>query len=124
MRRIVVYCLFLLSALSVSAGVDNIYRLLYDLKQLGSTPTIVEQQGSYTRFQLTDSTTLEVYESLNDIVVMTVCAPQCSSRAGVYNKEGELLFPIEPSVTSIFPLATMDKESGSLEWTDNDTWEY
>ena len=124
MRRVVVYTLFLLFSLSAFAEEENIYQLIYDLKQLGGTPTMVEKQGNYTRFQLTDSTTLEVYESLNDIVVFTVCAPQCSSRVGVYNKDGKLLFRIEPTITSVFPLATMDKASGRIDWTDNDTWEY
>jgi len=125
MRRVVVYGLFLLFSFSAFAeGGKNIYQLIYDLKQMGGNPTVVEKQGNYMRFQLTDSATLEIYESLNDIVVMTVCAPQCSSRAGVYNKEGEFLFSLDPSVSSIFPLATMDKDTGSITWVDNDTWEY
>ena len=83
------------------------------------------QEGPYTRAILTDSTmTLEYYEYTEDsaLVVLTVCAPQCSSCARIYNKEGEVTREIMPPFTSIFPLAHI--EDGQLKWEDNDTWEY
>ena len=100
--------------------------LLTNLMQLGGQPQVVEKDGPYQRIALTDSTSLEVYEGSDTIyVIMTVCAPQCSSCARVYNKEWEYLFPLEPPFQSVFPLATFtDKATGRIEWTDNNTWNY
>ena len=98
--------------------------LIANLFRLGGKPEVLEQSGSYTRVALTDSTSLEIFEGDSIIVVMTACAPQCSSRARVYNKEWTLFRNIKPTVTSIFPLASIDKESGQLTWSDNDNWEY
>ncbi len=94
------------------------------LFQIGGKPSAVEHEGAYTRYALTDSATLEVYDGDSIRVVMTVCAPQCSSCARVYNKEGELIEQITPPLRSVFPLATMDKQTGRITWTDNDEWEY
>ena len=76
------------------------------------------------RIALTDSTTLEIYEGDSILVVMTACAPQCSSCARVYNKEWRLIRTITPPFQSIFPLASINKETGIIEWSDNDKWEY
>lgn len=93
------------------------------LFKLGNEPQVVVQEPPYTRVALTDSTTLEYYEYTDSaLVVLTVCAPQCSSCARIYNKEGEVIRTITPPFTSIFPLATI--ENGQLVWKDNDTWEY
>ena len=99
-------------------------RIVSDLNKMGAHPSVVEEQGAYMRIQLTDSATLDIYEADNYLVVMTICAPQCSSCARIYNKVGEFLFPLEPTIQSIFPLATMDKETGRIVWTDNNTWSY
>lgn len=98
--------------------------LLTDLIQLGGEPKVLVQEGSYEKIALTDSTTLEVYESDSILVVLTACAPQCSSVARVYNKEGQVLHSIEPPIRTIFPLATIDPTTGQLIWTNNDNWEY
>ena len=98
--------------------------LIANLFRIGGNPTVVEQDGAYTRMELTDSVYLEVYEADSVLVVMTACAPQCSSRARVYNKEWTLYRNVQPTVTSIFPLASIDKKNGQLTWSDNDTWEY
>ncbi len=99
--------------------------LIADLFQIGGTPTVVEKEGSYERIALTDSTTLEVYQGTDSIfVVMTACAPQCSSCARIYNKEWQLISSPTPPFTSIFPLATIDKATGRILWKDNDTWSY
>ena len=98
--------------------------LIADLYPLGGNPQVVEQTEQYERIALTDSTTLEVFKSDSITVVFTACAPQCSSRARVYNKEWQLIAEPQAPFISIFPLATMDKETGRIEWTDNDTWEY
>ena len=97
--------------------------LLAHLFQLGGNPHVVYQDGPYERVALTDSTTLEVYRGEDSIlVVMTACAPQCSSCARIYNKEWQLIQTVTPPFTSIFPLATI--ENGHIVWKDNDNWEY
>ena len=98
--------------------------LIANLFRLGGNPTVTEQDGAYTRVALADSVFLEVYEADSVLVVMTACSPQCSSRARVYNKEWTLYRNLQPTVTSIFPLASIDKKTGQLSWTDNDDWEY
>jgi hypothetical protein len=99
--------------------------LIADLFAMGGTPHVVEHQGAYEKIVLTDSTSLEIYENPDTyLVVMTACAPQCSSCACVYNKEWKPLQTLTPPFTSIFPLATINKETGAIEWTDNDTWNY
>ena len=96
--------------------------LIPDLFQLKGHPEVVESVGPYTRVQLTDSATLEVYESDSIKVVFTVCAPQCSSCARIYNKEWQLIATPQSPTPSVFPLATI--ENGQIVWKDNDTWEY
>ena len=96
--------------------------LLSDLIHVGGNPHVEYQEGAYERIALTDSTTLEVYKSDSIAVVLTVCAPQCSSCARIYNKEGELLSTPTSPTPSIFPLAHI--ENGQIVWTDNDTWSY
>jgi len=99
--------------------------LLPHLSQMGTPAEVLEHDGAYSRYALPDSSTLEVFECQDSlIVVMTVCAPQCSSCARVYNKEWNLIRTITPTISTVFPLATMDKKSGQITWSDNDTWEY
>ena len=98
--------------------------LIASLLKVGGKPEAVETEGAYTKYALTDSATLEIYEADTIYVVITVCAPQCSSCARVYNKDGELIEQITPPLRSVFPLATMDKQTGRITWTDNDEWEY
>ena len=99
--------------------------MLTNLRQIGGNPQVIEQDGPYEKVALTDSTTLEVFlASDSAIVVMTSCAPQCSSCARVYNKEWKPVRAITPPFSSIFPLAVMDKKTGHIAWSDNDTWEY
>ena len=96
--------------------------LLVDLFSLGGQPRVIEQEGNYERIALTDSTTMEIYQGDSILVVFTACAPQCSSRARIYNKEWQLLKTLEPPFSSIFPLATI--ENGKIVWKDNNTWNY
>ncbi len=96
--------------------------LLTELFQLGGTPQVIERAENYERIALTDSTTMEVYKGDSIFVVMTVCAPQCSSCARIYNKEWKLIATPQPPFSSVFPLATI--ENGHIIWKDNDTWEY
>ena len=85
---------------------------------------MIEENGPYTRVLLTDSTTMEVYEADSIVVVLTACAPQCSSCARIYNKEWQLLRVVQPPFTSVFPLATIEPQTGRIIWKDNDSWEY
>ncbi|MBQ9603181.1 MAG: hypothetical protein IJR42_05170 [Paludibacteraceae bacterium] len=97
--------------------------ILADLFQVGGNPQVVYQDGAYERIALTDSTQMEVYKGADSIlVVLTACAPQCSSCARVYNKEGQLIAIPQSPTPSIFPLATI--ENGRIVWKDNDNWEY
>lgn len=97
--------------------------ILADLFQVGGNPQVVYQDGAYERVALTDSTQLEVYKGTDSIlVVLTACAPQCSSCARIYNKEWKLIATPQSPTPSIFPLATI--ENGRIVWKDNDNWEY
>lgn len=96
--------------------------LLLDLVSMGTRPQILEQDSVYEKIALTDSTTLEVYKGDTVLVVFTACTPQCSSIARVYYKKEWT--PIQPPFESVFPLATIDRKTGRIQWTDNDTWEY
>ena len=97
--------------------------ILADLFQVGGNPHVVYQDGAYERIALTDSTQLEVYKGTDSIlVVLTACAPQCSSCARVYNKEWQLIAMPQSPTPTIFPLATI--ENGRIVWKDNDNWEY
>lgn len=118
--------LLVLPPLSIWAGTNLFQQFLTDIKATGGTAHIVEEHGNYLCIQLADSMTLELFEAQtgNIIAVTTVCAPQCSSIARVCNIYGECLFTLEPAVQSIFPLAKMDKETGRIDWFDNDDWEY
>ena len=99
--------------------------LLADLFAVGGHPQVIEKDDAYERIALADSATLEVYEGPEtNTVVLTVCAPQCSSCARIYNKEWQLIETVKPPFSSIFPLATLDKATGRLIWKDNDKWEY
>ena len=90
--------------------------------QIKGHPEVIEENGPYTRVALTDSATLEVYQGDSILVVMTVCAPQCSSCARIYNKEWQLIATPQAPFPSIFPFATI--ENGRIVWKDNDTWNY
>lgn len=56
------------------------------------------------------------------IVIHTVCAPICSSRARVLNKEWQEIGVLRPPFQSIFPEAYI--ENGKLLWRDNDNFDY
>lgn len=124
MRRINLLVITLLCSFSLWAEGNVVKQLLLDISRMGGTPEVLQEEGRYVYIQLTDSATIEMYLGDSITVVTTVCAPQCSSCARVYNKEGSALFSIEPPFSSIFPLAIIDKESGKIIWRDNDNWEY
>ena len=115
--------LFVASLCMYAAG--NVFTdMLENYRKLGGKPEVMEQTEKYMHVSLSDSAYVEMYVADNILVVYTVCAPICSSCARVYNKEWEFLFPLEPPFVSVFPLATMDRETGRIVWTDNDKWEY
>ena len=124
MRRISLLVITLLCSFSLWAEANVVKQLLLDISRMGGAPEVLQEEGPYVHIQLADSASLEMYLGDSIIVVTTICAPQCSSCARVYNKEGSALFSIEPPFSSIFPLAIIDKESGKIIWRDNDNWEY
>lgn len=115
--------LFVASICMYAAG-DVFTDMLENYRKLGGKPEVMEQTEKYMHVSLSDSAYVEMYVADNILVVYTVCAPICSSCARVYNKEWKYLFPLEPPFVSVFPLATMDRETGRIVWTDNDKWEY
>lgn len=56
------------------------------------------------------------------IVIHTVCAPICSSRARVYNKEWKEIGILRAPFQSAFPEAYIEK--GKVLWRDNDNFDY
>jgi hypothetical protein len=56
------------------------------------------------------------------IIIHTVCAPICSSRARIINKEGQEIGVLQPPFKSAFPEAYI--ENGKVLWRDNDTFDY
>lgn len=124
MRRISLLVITLLCSFSLWAEGNVVKQLLLDISRMGGAPEVLQEEGPYVHIQLTDSTSLEMFQGDSIIVVTTICAPQCSSCARVYNKEWQLIQTITPPTTSIFPLATIDPKTGKVIWKDNDTWEY
>lgn len=124
MRRISLLIVAFLFSLCLCAESNAVKQLLLDISRMGGAPEVLQEEKPYVRMQLTDSATIEMYLGDSIIVVTTVCAPQCSSCARVYNKEWQLIQTLTPPTPSIFPLATIDPKTGKVMWKDNDTWEY
>ena len=124
MRRISLLIVAFLFSLCLCAESNAVKQLLLDISRMGGTPEVLQEEKPYVRMQLTDSATIEMYLGDSIIVVTTICAPQCSSCARVYNKEWQLVQTLTPPTPSIFPLATIDPKTGKVMWKDNDTWEY
>lgn len=124
MRRISLLVITLLCSFSLWAEANVVKQLLLDISRMGGAPEVLQEEGPYVHIQLTDSTSLEMFQGDSIIVVTTICAPQCSSCARVYNKEWQLVQTLTPTTPSIFPLAAIDPKTGKVMWKDNDTWEY
>lgn len=124
MRRISLLIVAFLFSLCLCAESNAVKQLLLDISRMGGAPEVLQEEKPYVRMQLTDSATIEMYLGDSIIVVTTICAPQCSSCARVYNKEWQLVQTLTPPTPSIFPLATIDPKTGKVRWKDNDTWEY
>lgn len=124
MRRISLLVITLLCSFSLWAEANAVKQLLLDISRMGGAPEVLQEEGPYVQIQLADSASLEMYLGDSIIVVTTICAPQCSSCARVYNKEWQLVQTLTPTIPSIFPLAAIDPKTGKVMWKDNDTWEY
>lgn len=124
MRRISLLIVAFLFSLCLCAESNAVKQLLLDISRMGGTPEVLQEEKPYVYIQLTDSATIEMYLGDSITVVTTICAPQCSSCARVYNKEWQLVQTLTPPTPSIFPLATIDPKTGKVIWKDNDTWEY
>ena len=96
-----------------------ITKLMVVLNQLG-TDVQIFQQGPHTVYSISENAIVETYEYESDstLVIETVCAPICSSRARVYNKEWLLLHSYDTPADAIFPEAKVDS-LGHLIWQDN-----
>ena len=90
MRRISLLIVAFLFSLCLCAESNAVKQLLLDISRMGGAPEVLQEEKPYVRMQLTDSATIEMYLGDSIIVVTTVCAPQCSSCARVYNKEWQL----------------------------------
>ena len=124
MKRFFLSISLFVASLCMYAAGDVFTDMLENYRKLGGKPEVMEQTEKYMHVSLSDSAYVEMYVADNILVVYTVCAPICSSCARVYNKEWKFLFPLEPPFVSVFPLATMDRETGRIVWSDNDKWEY
>ena len=96
-----------------------ITKLIIALNQLG-TDVEIQQEGPHTVYTISENAFIETYEYESDstLVIETVCAPICSSRARVYNKEWLLLHSYDTPADAIFPEAKVDS-LGHLMWQDN-----
>lgn len=102
--------------------------LLLYLAMMHGNPIVTDSVGNYMRYQMADScywevmryggTTNENADSL--LIIESVCAPICASRAHVYTPEGVVLRSIDsPFPNAIFPYATLNRENGEINWIDN-----
>ncbi|MBO4666472.1 MAG: hypothetical protein J5612_06330 [Paludibacteraceae bacterium] len=124
MKRVPLLIILCLVSLCVSAEEDKFKDLLTNYGELGGLSKITAEHNPYYRFELADSAVIEYFIKDNITVAYTVCAPVCSSCVRVYNKDWVLISTIKPPFTSVFPLATIDQETGQINWTDNDDWKY
>ena len=89
------------------------------LLALQDTTTLLDSDMDYT---LPTSVRDTILMGDSVIVIHTVCAPICSSRVRVLNKEGVELGILRPPFRSAFPEAYI--EDGKLLWRDNDHFDY
>lgn len=89
------------------------------LPALQDTTTLLDSDMDYT---LPTSVRDTILMGDSVIVIHTVCAPICSSRVRVLNKEGVEMGILRPPFRSAFPEAYI--ENGKLLWRDNDHFDY
>lgn len=89
------------------------------LPALQDTTTLLDSDMDYT---LPTSVRDTILMGDSVIVIHTVCAPICSSRVRVLNKEGVEMGILRPPFRSAFPEAYI--EDGKLLWRDNDHFDY
>ena len=118
MKKQFILLIFCVLPLLLSAE-DFFIRQLDDISALGGNPEIVSEEGHYMRIRMADSCYIELYDYSGDSILMvrTICAPICSSCAGIYTEAGKLIRNISAPQHSVFPLATI--ENGLLVWKDN-----
>ena len=124
MKHLHIIILLCFVSLCASAEEDKFKDILNNYRELGGMSEIKAEKGPYYRLELADSAVIEYFFTDKITVAYTVCAPVCSSCVRVYNKDWELISTINPPFTSVFPLATIDQETGRINWTDNDDWKY
>ena len=104
------------------AGVLNHYMLADETSRVGELDTMVLASDSLLATPSVISHQDTLYMGDTILVIHTVCAPICSSRARIYNKEWQEIGILRPPFISIFPEAYI--EDGKLYWRDNDTFDY
>lgn len=85
-----------------------------------SEPAFVSDSETINTKFVSVRDTIKLGDSI--VVIHTVCAPICSSRVRVYNKEWQEIGMMRPPFRSVFPEAYI--EDGKLLWRDNDTFDY
>lgn len=95
-----------------------IAELMASIVSLGGSPTVLEENGPYARYQMADSCYIESYSYIDSVLIVeTVCAPICASHARVINNEGITLRDIPYPTTGMLHEAHIDSV-GKLSWTD------
>lgn len=117
MRKQFILLIFCVLPLLLQAE-DFFIRQLDDISALGGNPEMVSKDGKYMHIRMADSCYIELYDYGDSILmVRTICAPICSSWAGVYTNAGKLIHSVSAPQYFVFPLATIKK--GQLVWKDN-----
>lgn len=118
MRKQFILLIFCVLPLLLPAE-DFFIRQLDDVSALGGNPEIVSKEEHYMRIRMADSCYIELYDYSGDSILMvrTICAPICSSWAGIYTEAGKLIRSIAAPEHCVFPLGTI--ENGQLVWKDN-----
>ncbi|MCQ2346354.1 MAG: DUF3256 family protein [Paludibacteraceae bacterium] len=109
---------------------DIIKDLIIAVTALHGTPVVEIEEQNYSKIRMADSCYVEVVTYPDSfLVVETICAPICSSRVRVYNKEWNVLHEVKPTYTpepledkqnkgqGIFPYAYFRNDT--LVWEDH-----
>lgn len=107
---------------------DIITELITAIMAMNGHVDTLAMTDNYARYRMADSCYVETLTYPDStLVIETVCAPLCSSRAYIYyNKESLSDAPTILTVPSPYPSAVLVEahiEDGKIIWTDN-TWSY
>lgn len=98
---------------------DIVAGLITAITAIHGNPVVLVEEENYSRIRMADSCFVEVVTYKDSILVVeTVCAPICASRARIYNKEWQILHDVPATVQGIFPYAEQVNAAGII-WRDN-----